>query len=254
MNIPKYVEGYVDYMMPNPDMVKNVREVPDTELLIILSEIYTNVQKHETLFSVYNIEYKKETINMNDEYSIEENIFNIFKYLKKHDDELVNLTESSKQYVPSNTLSRLIDGSLLEDLRSDLYKIKNFPARSMMPKKTTDADELESQGLKLSKKAEDLRHKPIRGDVKDETAKDLLRESKKKYAEAEKKRVTGLPADDENLPLDDSPRITQGEIESRLLMVTLYHIKQVVEYQEVAVKGLQILMTDYMKRLYPEIA
>ena len=121
-------------MMANADSVKNIRGVPESERLLILADIYNNVRKHEKLFSVYDEEYKHEDIQQNPNLSIYKNTTAIFKYLKKHDNELIKLTDKHNKYIPSSNVDKLLDGSLIKQLKDDLMKIKNFPGKTMMPK------------------------------------------------------------------------------------------------------------------------
>ena len=70
-------------MMPNPEMVKDVRVVPETTRRIILSEIYDNVRKHEKLFSIYDTEsYNYQDIKQDPNKSLYGNIYNLFLFNK----------------------------------------------------------------------------------------------------------------------------------------------------------------------------
>ena len=232
-------EGFVDYTSPNADQIKNVREIPSTQLLTILSEIYTNVDNHEKLLSILNDEYEYEPVSQNTEYSMEENIFSLFRFLKKHDNELVRITEDDNQYIPSDILDRLIDGSLMKPLRDDLYKIKNYPGKSMLPYKETDPNVMKQQGQQYIKKADEVKRSNLRPEVKKEVVSKLMRKADKKYVDATKKEIEDDPHDNSNIPVDTDPRITQRELETKLIMNSLFYVKGIVEYQETAIQGIQ---------------
>ena len=232
-------EGFVDYTSPNADQLKNVREIPSTQLLTILSEIYTNVDNHEKLLSILNDDYEYEAVSQNTEYSMEENIFSLFRFLKKHDNELVRITEDDNQYIPSDILDRLIDGSLMKPLRDDLYKIKNYPGKSMLPYKETDPDVMKQQGQQYIDKADEVNRSNLRPEVKKEVVSKLMRKADKKYVDATKKEIEDDPQDNSNIPVDTDPRITQRELETKLIMNSLFYVKGIVEYQETAIQGIQ---------------
>jgi len=232
-------EGFVDYMNPSADQLKNVREIPSTQLLTILSETYTNVDNHEKLLSILNDDYEYEKVSQNADYSIEENIFSLFRFLKKHDNELMKITEGDNQYIPSDVLDRLIDGSLMKPLRDDLYKIKEYPGKSMMPHKETDPRVMRRQGQKYIDHANKANRSGLRQDVRHEVVTKLLKKADKKYVDAAKKEVENDPHDNSNTPVDTDPRITQRELETKLIMNSLYYVKGIVEYQETAIKGVQ---------------
>lgn len=247
------VEGFVDYMNPNTDQIKNIREIPSTQLLTILSEIYTNVDNHEKLLSILNEDYKYEAVSQNTDYSMEENIFSLFRFLKKHDNELVRITEDDNQYIPSDVLDRLIDGSLMKPLRDDLYKIKNYPGKSMMPYKETDPDVMKQQGQQYIKKANEVHNSNLRGDVKKEVVSKLLKKADKKYVDATKKEIEDDPHDNANTPVDTDPRITQRELETKLIMNSLYYVKGIVEYQETAIQEIQKKVTTSIIQNYSNL-
>ena len=99
----KIKEGYVDGMMLDPKMVKNVSGVPETERLLMLSEVYKIVRNHEKLFSIYDPnEYSYQEIQQDPNKSLMENTKNLFKFLKKHDKQLAKLTETGNKYYPFN--------------------------------------------------------------------------------------------------------------------------------------------------------
>lgn len=235
-------EGYVDYMMPNADMVKNVRVVSETDRRTLLSECYDSVRKHEKLFSIYDDEYKYEDISQNVKNTIKQNILALFKHLQRHDDELSKMTKNHNQYIPTSTLQKLKDGSLLKPLRDDLDKIKNYEGKTVMPDKTTEYDELIKQAEAYEKEAS----RTPRGELRD----DLYRKGKNKRVDAAKKKIENDPPDNANTPVDTDPRISQEEIDSRLEMVELYHVMQVIKYQDLAVKEVYKIATDYMKQTY----
>ena len=233
-------EGYVDYMMANADSVKNIRGVPESERLLILADIYNNVRKHEKLFSVYDEEYKHEDIQQNPNLSIYKNTTAIFKYLKKHDNELIKLTDKHNKYIPSSTVDKLLDGSLIKPLKDDLMKIKNFPGKTMMPKKHTKRKEIINHILQYRAAAKNERDPEVK--------KDLTKRAEKKTLDLHKKIIEDDPPDDANTPVDDSPRVTQQEIDDRLHFVTLYHIVKTVEYQDNAIKQLYKIAENYLSQ------
>jgi hypothetical protein len=235
-------EGYVDYMMPNADMIKNVRVVPETDRRTILSECYDSMRKHETLFSIYDEDYKYEEISQDPKKSMQQNVTRLFPFLQKHDNELIKMTKNHNKYVPTTTLKELKDGSLLKPLRDDLEKIMNYEGKSVMPKVTTSYDELIKEAEAYEKEAARTGWKELRDD--------LYRKAKNKRVDAAKKKIEDSPADNANTPVDTEPRITQEEIDARIQFVELFHIMQVIKYQDLAVKEVYNIATDYMKQTY----
>lgn len=234
----------IDYMMPNPEMVKDVRVIPETTRRIILSEIYDNVRKHEKLFSIYDTDsYTYQDIKQDPNKSLYANIYSLFPYLIKHDKVISKITKNcGNTYIPSDTLNQLVDGSLIKPLKDDLEKIKNYPNKSLMPDKETDPKVLEEQ----AKKYEALASRQPAGELRD----DLFRKAKDKRVDAAKKIIENDPPDDVNTPVDPDPRISQEEIDARIQMTTLYHIKKVVEYQDQAVKDMYECIQNYMKKTF----
>lgn len=235
----KIKEGYVDGMMLDPKMVKNVSGVPETERLLMLSEVYKIVRNHEKLFSIYDPnEYSYQEIQQNPNKSLMENTKNLFKFLKKHDKQLAKLTETGNKYVAPTTVDSLLNGSLIKPLKDDLLKIKNIPGKSMMPHKVTDPKEIQKQSS-LYKVLAQNESDP---DVK----KDLLDASKDKKMDLYTKVVENDPPDDANQFVDKSPRITMKEINERLQFVTLFHVSKVVQYQDEAIKEVYKIAENYI--------
>ena len=84
------------------------------------------MRKHETLFSIYDEDYKYEEISQDPKKSMQQNVTRLFPFLQKHDNELIKMTKNHNKYVPTTTLKELKDGSLLKPLRDDLEKIMSF--------------------------------------------------------------------------------------------------------------------------------
>ena len=150
----KTKEGYVDFMAPSPDMVKDVRQTSDSDKMIILFEIYSNVQKHEKAMSIYDPAYKPIEIKMDPKNSVLDNIKRIYPVLHKQDKELIILTKN--EYVPSKTLQQLMDGSLIKPMKDDLTKIMNYPGRTAMDQPETDIPTILANGKKYQEKANDI--------------------------------------------------------------------------------------------------
>ena len=147
-------EGFVDYMSPSPDMVKDIRTTSDSDKMLILSEIYSNVNKHELAMNIYDPDYKLSEIKMKPQKSILENIQLLYPILYKQDKELVILTK--KEYVPSKTLLQLMDGSLIKPMKDDLTKIMNYRPRFPIDQPETDISVILSQADKYQAKINDI--------------------------------------------------------------------------------------------------
>jgi hypothetical protein len=150
----KRKEGYVDFMSPNPDMVKDIRQTSDSDKMIVLFEIYSNVQKHEKAMSIYDPAYKPIEVKMDPKNSVLDNIKRIYPILYKQDKELIILTKS--EYVPSKTLQQLMDGSLIKPMKDDLTKIMNYPGRTVMDQPETDIPTILKNANKYQEKADKI--------------------------------------------------------------------------------------------------
>jgi hypothetical protein len=147
-------EGFVDYMSPSPDMVKDIRTTSDSDKMLILSEIYSNINKHELAMNIYDPDYKLSEIKMKPQKSILENIQLLYPILYKQDKELVILTK--EEYVPSKTLLQLMDGSLIKPMKDDLTKIMNYTPRFPIDQPETDISVILSQADKYQAKINDI--------------------------------------------------------------------------------------------------
>jgi hypothetical protein len=147
-------EGFVDYMNPMPEMVKDIRQTSDSDKMIILFEVYSNVQKHEKAMSIYDPAYKPIEVKMNPKNSILNNIKRLYPILYKQDKELIILTKN--EYVPSKTLKQLMDGSLIKPMKDDLTKIMNYPARPIMDQPETDIPTILDNAKRYQQKADDI--------------------------------------------------------------------------------------------------
>jgi len=147
-------EGFVDYMNPMPEMVKDIRQTSDSDKMIILFEVYSNVQKHEKAMSIYDPAYKPIEVKMNPKNSILDNIKRLYPILYKQDKELIILTKN--EYVPSKTLQQLMDGSLINPMKDDLTKIMNYPAHPIMDQPETDIPKILNNANKYQQKADDI--------------------------------------------------------------------------------------------------
>ncbi len=147
-------EGFVDFMVPSPDMVKDIRQTSDSDKMMVLFEIYSNVKKHEKAMGIYDPSYKIVDVKMNNNSSILDNIAKLFPILEKQDKELMVLTKN--EYVPSKTLQQLKDGSLIKPMKDDLTKIMNYPARSIMDQPETDIPTILENAKRYQQKADDI--------------------------------------------------------------------------------------------------
>jgi len=157
----KTKEGFVDYLNPMPEMVKDIRQTSDSDKMIILFEIYSNVQKHEKAMTIYDPTYKPIEVKMNPKNSILDNIKRLYPILYKQDKELIILTKN--EYVPSKTLQQLMDGSLIKPMKDDLTKIMNYPARPIMDQPETDVSKILNNSKKYQERVDKIdrieRHK-----------------------------------------------------------------------------------------------
>ena len=147
-------EGFVDYMNPMPEMVKDIRQTSDSDKMIILFEIYSNIQKHEKSMNIYDPVYKPIDFKMDPKKSILDNIKRLYPILYKQDKELIILTKN--EYVPSKTLQQLMDGSLIKPMKDDLTKIMNYPAHPIMDQPETHIPTILANSRKYQQKADDI--------------------------------------------------------------------------------------------------
>jgi len=147
-------EGFVDYMNPMPEMVKDIRQTSDSDKMIVLFEIYSNVQKHEKAMSIYDPAYQPIEVKMNPKNSILGNIKKLYPILYKQDKELIILTKN--EYVPSKTLQQLMDGSLIKPMKDDLTKIMKYPSRQIMDQPETDIPTILANSKKYEEKANNI--------------------------------------------------------------------------------------------------
>ncbi len=213
-----------DVMMP--DKIKNITGIPETDRMMMLADIFKILNDHETLFGIYDEEYKTQKIVQNPNDSIDKNIDRIIKILKKHDNELVNLTDG--KYIPTKTIDNLKNNSLTNPLKEKLMKIYNYPNKSAIPNKITNPQEMLQKSRNYEKMAQ---YEPDK-DVKE----DLIDESKEWKFKYYKKINENDPPDDVNTPVDQGRRITKQQINERLQFVRLFHISKIIEYQ---IKGIE---------------
>ena len=135
-------EGYTNYMMADPDMVKKITFVDDSVRKSVLIEIYDNVRKHEEIFKTYDKDYIYENIQQIPSQTNLNNIYALFPVLKKHDDELIKLTNNGNKYTKSDTLDDLLDGTLTQTYINDLENLRDYSPAPIMPNKVVDADEM----------------------------------------------------------------------------------------------------------------
>lgn len=216
--------GGTDIMMPS--QIKNVQGIPETDRMMMLADIFKITNDHETLFSIYDEDYKKQEIVQNPKDSIDKNIDKIIRVLKKHDNELVKLTEG--KYIPTKTVDNLKNNSLTNPLKEKLMKIYNYPNKSAIPNKITDPQEMLQKSRTYEKMAQNEPDKDVKEDLIDES-----KEWKFKYY---KKINENDPPDDANTPVDQGRRITKEQINERLQFVRLFHISKILEYQ---IKGIE---------------
>lgn len=150
----KTKEGYVDFMTPIPDMVKDIRQTSDADKMIILFEIYSNVQKHEKAMNIYDPQYKPVEAKMDPNKSILDNVKRLYPILYKQDKELTVLTKN--EYVPSKTLQQLMDGSLIKPMKDDLTKIMNYPPHPIMDQPETDVKKIINNSKNYQKRVDEI--------------------------------------------------------------------------------------------------
>jgi len=178
----KTKEGYVDFMAPNPDIVKDIRQTSDSDKMIILFEVYSNVQKHEKAMTIYDPAYKPIEVKMNPKNSILDNIKRLYPILYKQDKELIILTKN--EYVPSKTLQQLMDGSLIKPMKDDLTKIMNYPSRPIMDQPETDIPTILNNAKRYERKANDIERIRQRKNDLSNTAQNYRNAANERYEAA----------------------------------------------------------------------
>ena len=241
----KIKEGYVNYMMANPDMVKKITIVDDSTRKSVLSEIYENVRKHEVILKTHDKSYRYENIQQNTKRSNMENIYALFPILKKQDNELVKLTKTGNVYVKADTLDDLINGKLTNQYIRDLEKIRDYNPPSMLPKKVVDADKMRDIASEYREKAEMTSYDSVR--------KSLLRKADDWEEKAVKKELEGIPEDNANVPVDSDPIVSQDEIDSKVEMLFMYYIVNIVKNQDQAINEIYNITEQSLFSIYPSL-
>jgi len=277
-------ESYVNYMMADPNMIKDIQDTPDSDRLLILSEIFNNVNNHEIKLNAYDTEYTISVIRPNPSIGIMNNVNNIIPYLEKQDRVLTKLTRGT--YIPSSNLEKLKDGTLLEPLKTDLTKLKDFDGPPLMPQVETDPIamirkaelyELYANGTKdkiqrtayyierdknlaLAEKTTDPvlkqsylheadKYATMAGGTKNKKVKkELINKANELRVASKKKIIENEPP--KNMPNDTSPRITEDQINSRLETAALYYIMKIIEYQDSIINNMTNEIINYFKKTY----
>lgn len=241
----KIKEGYVNYMMANPDMVKKITVVDDSTRKSVLSEIYENVRKHEIILKTHDKTYRYENVQQNIKNSNMQNIYALFPILKKQDNELVKLTKTGNVYVQADTLDDLINGNLTNQYIRDLEKLRDYKPPSMLPKKVVDADEMRDIASEYREKAAMTPYESVK--------KSLLRKADEWEEKAVKKELEGIPEDNANIPIDSDPIISQDAIDSNAEMLFMYYIVNIVKNQDQAINEIYNITEQSLFSIYPSL-
>lgn len=239
-------EGYTNYMMADPDMVKKITFVDDSVRKSVLIEIYDNVRKHEEIFKTYDKDYIYENIQQIPSQTNLNNIYALFPVLKKHDDELIKLTKDGNKYTKSDTLDDLLDGTLTQTYINDLENLRDYSPAPIMPNKVVDADEMMQIAAGYRQQAQATSNEDLR--------KSLIRKADEWEEKAIKKKIEGEPADNANVPIDDQPIITQEAIDSKVEMLTMYYIINIIKYQDQSIGEIFRLSEQTIFSSYPSIS
>lgn len=241
----KLKEGHVNYMAANPDMVKKITVVDDSTRKSILSEIYENVRKHEVILKNHDKKYRYENVQQVTTRSNMQNIYALFPILKKQDDELVKLTKTGNVYIQADTLDDLINGKLTNQYVRDLEKLRDYTPPSMLPKKIVDVDEMRDIASEYREKAAITPYESVK--------KSLLRKADGWEEKAVKKELEGIPEDNANIPVDTDPIVSQDEIDSKVEMLFMYYIVNIVKNQDQAINEIYNITEQSLFSIYPSL-
>ena len=238
-------EGYTNYMNPDPEMVKKITFVDDSVRKQVLGEIYENVRKHEEIFKTYDSEYLYENIQQKENRSNLQNIYALFPILKKQDNELIKLTKDGNKYTRASTLDDLIDGTLTQTYINDLENLRDYRPPSLMPQKVIDPYTMREIATEYREKAASTNNKDLRDN--------LIRKANEWEEKSYKKEIEGEPADNANVPIDDQPIITQESIDSKVEMLTMYYIVNIIKYQDQSIGEIFKLSEQTIFSIYPNL-
>tara|TARA_B100000925_G_scaffold29927_1_gene19923 strand:+ start:1296 stop:2111 length:816 start_codon:yes stop_codon:yes gene_type:complete len=239
------IEGYTNYMNPDPEMVKKITYIDDSIRKQVLGEIYENVRKHEEIFKTYDNEYLYENIQQKENRSNLQNIYALFPILKKQDNELIKLTKHGNKYTRATTLDDLIDGTLTQTYINDLENLRDYKPPSLMPQKVIDPYVMREIATEYREKAASINNK----DLKDK----LIRKANSWEEKSYKKEIEGEPADNANVPIDDQPIITQESIDSKVEMLIMYYIVNIIKYQDQSIGEIFKLSEQTIFSIYPNL-
>ena len=213
---------------PDKSMIKNVSHPSETEILKTLNELFIGTNNHETRLKVYDTNYKSQNVTPNPNHNISQNISTLLNHLKRQDNELIYLTKNPEivSYVPSNSLNKLLDGSLIKPLHDRLMKIHKFPQQNIMGPEECDTKVLLKQANILTRHgyhddSDELRKKIVKLDNGIEKCK----------------------------PVDPEPRISLDEVNARVQLTTMYYINDIIQYHEVAIENVAKSIEKFVKKV-----
>lgn len=209
-------------------MIKNVSHPSETEILKTLNELFVGISNHETRLKVYNTNYKSQNVTPSPNHNISQNISTLLNHLKRQDTELIYLTKNPEivSYVPSSSLNKLLNGSLIKPLHNRLMKLHEFPQQNITGPEECNTKVLLKQADILTRhgyieESNELRKRIV-----------LLRYGIKKCK-----------------PVDPEPRISLDEVNARVQLTTMYYINDIIQYHEVAIENVAKSVERFVKKI-----
>ena len=87
----------------------------------------------------------------------------------------------------------------------------------------------------------------------DSVRKSLLRKADDWEEKAVKKELEGIPEDNANVPVDSDPIISQDEIDSKVEMLFMYYIVNIVKNQDQAINEIYNITEQSLFSIYPAL-
>lgn len=214
---------------PTLDSIKVDEGVSEVELQDKLSKLYSSVREHERRLSLLDNSYNKHDIqqqNYNEE-NIARNSDNLLRKIKRQDIQLSKITKPKQYntYIPSTTLNRLLDNSLILPYYNELIKLHEYVEKPLMGPPSTDPKELGE----------------IEGKYK---ANGMLDHAKAAY-ETKVEYETGIKKQPDN-----TPKISMIAVKNLVQDAKIKYIDEIVLYQETALKEYENINQKYIANMY----
>jgi hypothetical protein len=223
----------------NLDNNKQQTPLSDSNRSIILMEASTGIQKHEVALNIVDPSYKVNDTIVHANLDKITNIKNLLNIMKLQDDEIHKLLPN---YVPSSDLEGLLDGSIVENLSTQLGIATITPIKS----------KLDIDPATMNIMAQDYYNASDQYDPKSTTAMMLSSQGDMYTSNAIKAQYSNSLV---NNRIYDPPQLSDSAAQSILESNYLSYMINIIQYQEIAINTIinnvsQNIVSVYKKKTY----